>query len=173
MRAIISSLILLGILVSCTSGDAWNKKNLSRKLDKIFPAASTIHMYDATESKINVTDSFGLPAPYVKAVITEKNAPSSIIYFYNYSIEDTTIFAKIFKAVMMNDLRVGLSDNKPPYVLEMPKFDKTGSRTLVWAISITGMDSAYLVEKEKVMDDVLDLQHIKMKAPPPVAHDSL
>jgi hypothetical protein len=130
-------------------------------------------VYDAGESKINMTDSFGLPDPYVKAVITEKNAPSSILYFYNHSIEDTAIFAKIFKAVMMNDLRVGLSDNKPPYILEMPKLDKAGSRTLVWAISITGMDSAYLVEREKVMDDVLDLQHIKMKAPPPIAHDSL
>jgi hypothetical protein len=106
-----------------------------------------------------------MPLPAYKALVTEKNlSPDGFIfYFYNTSFTDTSTFSKVFRAVLIHDIRGGLGTKQVEYVIAMPQFDNTGSKLIVYAVALALPESYDLAAREKTIRKVFDLQETKVE----------
>jgi|SRR5688572_11753509 len=151
-------------LTACAQENKWSKDKIDLNLTKIFPNATTIRILDSVQSKGPAADSFDLPLPVYRAMVTENNDSSSefIFYFYNVKIGDSA-FTQIFRQVMLQNLKVGLGTTKMNYILSMPQFDRTGMKLLVYAVSSSIPDNYDILTKEKSISEVFDLQKTKIR----------
>ena len=134
-------------------------------MKQIFPNAKTINILDANALKDAKTDSLNMRLPNYKALVSENGRPdySFIFYFYNSSLNDTSMIGKLFKASMIQNLGVSLGGKKSRYALGMPQFDKTGSKLVVYAVSLDLPQNYNLEERDQMIRKIFALQQITVK----------
>jgi len=143
----------------------WSKSEIERKLKEVFPDAKYISVLDSTVSGDNQTDTWKLPLPRYKGIVTEQNQPNPgfIFYFYNTSLADTATFTHLFRATMIHDIVAGMGTKKVEYVLGMPQFDNSGNRLVVYAVSLSLPESYNIAARENAIRKVFALQETKLK----------
>ena len=142
MKKINKNLLLL-IVVPATiifSGcfqSTWTKKDIEKRLKKVFPAAVSIRIMSDEEADM---DTFKMPPAVYKAIVNERDIPGEnfLFYFYRASPLDKTEFDKIVSTV----LRIDLAGNwEPTHLFSTPQFTNPGNLLLVYAFPFSQRDS--------------------------------
>lgn len=94
--------LLAFISPGCLQSGEWTKDDITKKLKEVFPNAISIRIFDGKETGL---DTFKMPGPIYKALVSEKGLPADgfIFYFYKGSVSDTATLKKILKAIILTD----------------------------------------------------------------------